>query len=267
MKAHKGYYSLIQYCPDRGRAEVANVGVLLFCPSLKFIDTKMSETSKRVKKIFGKDIIDSSWLKEITQSIVNRIHNDAKSFIQLDDLNKFISTRANEIIFTEPRTMRVEHPENDLNNLFMEYVDHELSQEKNNTPQTIKHLDNMFHKLLEERKTIKIGYKFDIPEYPYKFHADYAYNNGRTNLIQLLDFDSNPNTTFNKAKRLGADSILTNNHLSNTHSVVVASSRNSTKSKDLEYSLCKLLTVDFKAEFIQSNHVMEYVERVKKEAH
>ena len=28
-----GYYSVIQYCPDRSRLEAANVGVLLFVPA------------------------------------------------------------------------------------------------------------------------------------------------------------------------------------------------------------------------------------------
>ena len=37
MKPSKGYYSLIQYCPDLGRLEAANVGVLLFCPERGFL--------------------------------------------------------------------------------------------------------------------------------------------------------------------------------------------------------------------------------------
>jgi len=34
MTAHKGYYSVVQYCRDRSRLEAANTGVLLFCPEL-----------------------------------------------------------------------------------------------------------------------------------------------------------------------------------------------------------------------------------------
>lgn len=33
----KGYYSIIQYCPDLSRFEAANVGVLLFCPERAFL--------------------------------------------------------------------------------------------------------------------------------------------------------------------------------------------------------------------------------------
>ena len=32
--ATKGYYSAIQYCPDRSRMEAANVGVMLLCPQI-----------------------------------------------------------------------------------------------------------------------------------------------------------------------------------------------------------------------------------------
>ena len=31
MSGRQGYYSLIQFCPDRFRSEAANVGVLVFC--------------------------------------------------------------------------------------------------------------------------------------------------------------------------------------------------------------------------------------------
>lgn len=40
MNTSKGYYSLVQYCPDRSRMESANLGVVLFCPDLDFLDVK-----------------------------------------------------------------------------------------------------------------------------------------------------------------------------------------------------------------------------------
>ena len=41
MKPSKGCYSLIQYCPDLGRLEAANVGVLLFCPEPHFLKAQL----------------------------------------------------------------------------------------------------------------------------------------------------------------------------------------------------------------------------------
>ena len=37
MKPSRGYYCIIQYCPDLGRLEAANIGVLLFCPDRGFL--------------------------------------------------------------------------------------------------------------------------------------------------------------------------------------------------------------------------------------
>ena len=37
----RGYYSLIQFCPDTCRLEVANVGVVLYCPEVSFLISKL----------------------------------------------------------------------------------------------------------------------------------------------------------------------------------------------------------------------------------
>ena len=58
MNPQPGYYSLIQYCPDHSRLEAANVGVLLFCPPLDFLDIRLSEDSERLQRFFGKDSFD-----------------------------------------------------------------------------------------------------------------------------------------------------------------------------------------------------------------
>src|SRR5262245_52269084 len=52
MKATTGYYSIIQYCPDQARHEVANVGVVLFCPELPFLKTRMAADTHRIKEVF-----------------------------------------------------------------------------------------------------------------------------------------------------------------------------------------------------------------------
>ena len=42
MESAKGYYCLIQYCPDLARLEAANIGVILFCPERGFIRAKIA---------------------------------------------------------------------------------------------------------------------------------------------------------------------------------------------------------------------------------
>ena len=58
----KGYYSIIQYCPDLSRLEAANIGVLLFCPEVRFIRAKTSAGNDRIRRFFGTDILDKERL-------------------------------------------------------------------------------------------------------------------------------------------------------------------------------------------------------------
>ena len=51
----RGYYCIIQYAPNRERAEGANVGVLLYSPEHKFIDAMLSSSNDRVCCFFGPD--------------------------------------------------------------------------------------------------------------------------------------------------------------------------------------------------------------------
>ena len=45
----KGYFCLVQYCPDLARQEVANVGVLLFSPDHDFLEARLVTGNQRVE--------------------------------------------------------------------------------------------------------------------------------------------------------------------------------------------------------------------------
>jgi hypothetical protein len=49
----KGCYSIVQYCPDLGRFEGANVGVLLFCPERAFLKALTIRNYSRIIRFFG----------------------------------------------------------------------------------------------------------------------------------------------------------------------------------------------------------------------
>ena len=53
MKPSRGYYTIVQYCPDPSRLEAANIGVLLFCHSWAFCQVVMSDNHQRVERFFG----------------------------------------------------------------------------------------------------------------------------------------------------------------------------------------------------------------------
>ena len=119
MNPTKGYYSLIQYCPDHSRLEAANVGVLLFCPETRFIDACVARNNQRIVKFFGRGSFDPGRLDAAKQAVVTRLHVEAGTFGALSDLDRFIKTRGNEILITPPRPMKVRVPEEDLARLVL----------------------------------------------------------------------------------------------------------------------------------------------------
>jgi len=120
MGATRGYYSLIQYCPDLSKAESVNVGVLLFCPEAKFIDARTSSENSRVRKFFGPGTFDPVRLQAAKKAIEARLRVCRDDFRTVEDLNHFIDTRANELLITPPRPMKVLNPEAALDALFKE---------------------------------------------------------------------------------------------------------------------------------------------------
>ena len=71
--ASKGYYSLIQYCPDRSRLEGANIGVVLFCPERRFLQARLSNGNDRLRRFFGAGSFDPSALAAAKRAIAARL--------------------------------------------------------------------------------------------------------------------------------------------------------------------------------------------------
>ena len=121
-----GYYSCIQFCPDAGRAECANVGVILFCPDAKFLDSRDAKCGRRIQEFFQMNIEDALCVNAAVAATVDRLD----SCWTREHLEHFIATRANDIILTPLRPMRVTDPSKDLDRLYRELVKWPPSGEK-----------------------------------------------------------------------------------------------------------------------------------------
>ena len=53
MTPARGFFSLIQFCPDLDRGEYANVGIVLVVPQRGILDIRLSEDNKGPKQRFG----------------------------------------------------------------------------------------------------------------------------------------------------------------------------------------------------------------------
>ena len=122
MKPTKGYYCLIQYCPDLSRLEAANLGVFLFCPEHHFLKTRTDQTAQRIRQFFGLEDGEKWRIDSLRVSIEERLRIEGQNIQSLEDLEHFIATRANKIQITAPRSMKVHDMEKDLEELFERLV-------------------------------------------------------------------------------------------------------------------------------------------------
>src|SRR3972149_649500 len=100
----KGFYCLIQYCPDFPRAEAANVGLVLFQPEPAATAVRIVEDVRFVAKRLGRRVPDAAVLEDV-QSISYRLKHE--QFRSVEDLEQFVRTRGNQIQLTLPRPMRI----------------------------------------------------------------------------------------------------------------------------------------------------------------
>lgn len=122
MNTTRGYYSLVQYCPDLARQEAANAGVVLFCPERGFFRAKLTDSLAHIRRFFGHAADTDGHIAGMLKALVSRIEIEQADFKSLEDLQQFVATRANKVILTPPKPVLVSEPEADLEALFRELV-------------------------------------------------------------------------------------------------------------------------------------------------
>lgn len=205
MSALKGYYSVIQYCPDRSRMEVANIGVLLLCPETRFVKVRMDTGNDRVAKFFGRKSFDKARLNAAKQSIEHRVEMDPASFSTPEDLVRFMDSRGNDLLLTTPRSTTVQDPEAELGWLFQELVG---GRERRATePVGIPSLDEVFQRSTLQGRVI-LNPTVIVPIVGRSLTVPYAYQNGVLNLVKPQQFSANERTASETAERLAIEGDL-----------------------------------------------------------
>lgn len=193
----KGYYSLVQYCPDPSRSEAANIGVLLFVPEKRFIQVRFSGGNDRVRRFFQKP--DLHFINDQKRALQSRIDKEGREFQTVADLEKFVGKRANEIVLTTPRTVRVTDATVSLEELCERLVGGRNKPPI--TPRLQTKLSDAFSKAGVINR-LKRSVEVDVPILGRKVVAPFGYKNGRFNLIEPLQFDTqNPDSFFEKLCR------------------------------------------------------------------
>jgi hypothetical protein len=188
MKPTKGYYSVIQYCPDPGRFEAANVGVLLFCPETGFLRAITSSSNTRIKDFFGKRGHDWKRINAFKRGLEQRLATEQPAMKTVDNLREFIAMRANLLQLTPPLPIKIENPQKaqqDLQALFQQIVgEPERKRRKTDFKRTIGEALSA----PDLKSKIRHDVKVNVPVLGKTVQIPYGFQNGRFNLIKPVKF-------------------------------------------------------------------------------
>jgi len=185
MTSAKGYYSLIQYCPDLARMETANVGVLLFCPDRAFLKARLARDNAKLRRAFGLRGNALVRIRSYKLALQERIDVERSRIRTVDDLRRFIARRANDFQMTPPRFVKVRDPETQLAALFEQLVGGGRRRESLTALQ--ERLDRLFESASVSHK-LRRNLSIVVPVVERQIRIPYAYHNGRLELIKPLQF-------------------------------------------------------------------------------
>jgi hypothetical protein len=202
MRSARGLYSLIQYRPDESRLESINIGVVLFSAEPKHVLAKWAESARtRIRRVFG----DKEWhvIENEVNAVKQRLSN-AGDIASSDDFVRYAATRANSIVLTVPRFVKVQGDPVAL-------VDALFDRLVGESPRIRRaaHVTRKFTRVLDEHGLlpyVRQNVEIAIPKLNKTLKASYGYQNGRFNLIQPEQFGlSNEDQVFQKASRLAVE--------------------------------------------------------------
>ena len=267
MTVQKGYYSLIQYCPDASRLECVNVGLVLFCPEARFIEARTTRGNQRAAQLVGRASLDRASLNSAKRALERRLAIDANAFRTLEDLQRFVDTRGNVLKLSAPRPVKVFDPAADLDKLFTELVGGRARSaiEQEIAPE----LGAMFHRLAKQGRA-RLDWTIQVPLVGRRLYVPYAFRNGIWNLVKPQRFPTQEASAIGAAIRLAVEGDLLHKHdedqLGPKKLIVVSSFEHGNGSQDLESRVEKLLR-EYNVETVREADTSEYAAQVDKTAH
>jgi hypothetical protein len=206
----RGYYSLIQYCPDLARLEAANVGVLLFRPEPHFIGARTSTSNQRIRRFFGSEDCDWDQINALKAAVEERLEAEGEHFRTLEDLERFIATRGNEVQLTPPKPVKVLNPEQDLELLFRRLVG---GQPRRRAAESVTR--QLRESLTQESVAplVRRDVTVSVPAFHRRLTVPFGFQNGKFNLIQPATFPEGPaSRAVNRACRYAVEGRSLSEH-------------------------------------------------------
>jgi Protein of unknown function (DUF3037) len=206
----KGYYSILQFVPDLERAEGANIGVVLFCPDKGFLKAQTATGNDRARRFFGPEEnidLDLDRLNTFKAAFEERVLAEADRIKTLEEFRHFVSTRANQLLLTEPRPIKVFDPEADLARLFDMLVGGRRRAARQ-AQQGAESLAQTFCDLLDQRglaDKVQRDVKIESALFQRTLVFPFAYQNGQLNVIEPASFEYTSARNIERACQLAVE--------------------------------------------------------------
>ena len=262
----RGVYSVIQYVPDGGRAESANAGVILYVPSQKWLEVRVSPTLERIRQFFRPGRQKLRQIELAIEAFKYRMEIARVAFETEADMAAFAAARADAVRLTPPRLIMVQEPVSDLESLYVELVgDHGLSLASVAVPSLPASIAEVFGRLEAQRKLWRPG-KINLPTVNRNFDVPIAYCNGRVNYVRPESLASGGKLDDRMAK-LGFNGQLIYRHpVNDQDSQLVVLSVDPAATADTEKRYAAALS-EFNVRFVANAEAGAFASEVERTAH
>lgn len=266
----RGFYSIVQYCPDRFRAEAVNIGLLLLCTEPHDVRVRMTSSYARVRKLFSLAKSDFTNLKLATHGLTSRIQASAGDLRTAEDLASFASTRANDLRLTEPRLAKLDDIESDIERLYAELVDRQSMEHlAQASPAEVlpPRLNEVFYRLQRDNKIWQPGI-VTVPIYKRKIEIPYAYKNGFVNLVKPHVFPATKRAE-SQAAMLAINGDLIRKHPVNgeQHQLIVVSTQETAEQAREVTEHVEPLFREYRVRLVRPDSVDAFAQEVERSAH
>lgn len=185
MPPTRAFYSVLQYMPDGGRAEAANVGVALFVPGESWLEVRTSPTLERVDRFFKPKAHDRQRIERAVSGLTYRLGLARSEFRSEADFAKFIAARADAVRLTPPRLVMVEDRTRDLSDLYDKLVGdrEQLTVARSPTESLPPRVAEVVQRL-EATHRVWRPREVSVPTVKRPLKVTFAYANGRVNYVR-----------------------------------------------------------------------------------
>jgi len=264
MTPTKGFFSVIQFCPDLDRGECANVGVVLSVPRLGYLDVRFGDDNESPKQRFGKEAFDDARLSLAKKALEGRIRAEGTAWATPEDLVQFGKKEGNHMLLTTPRTILVENCDAELEELYMR-----LAHVGARTRRRPRRPD--LRRIFEEKLLgvpIQRDVTVEIPELG-PMDVPYAYQNGALNLVRPEAFPLEPGSATERASDLAVKGHIIHKHsiaVGAPQKLIIVGGFDESAADEVKRRIAYVLQ-EHDARLVREDELDEFAEEVRREAH